>query len=67
MCGRSSTNPSILSEKQLNVSFVEHMWVNSNVFTGERQNIVSEFVTPQNCKHRVQNKFLENGKAFGET
>lgn len=53
MCGWSSTNLSILPEKQLSASFVEHMWVNSNIFTGERQNVAPDFVMSRNCKPSV--------------
>ena len=46
-------NPSLLPEKQLNASFVEYMWVNSNIFTGERQNMVPDFILLLNCKPSI--------------
>lgn len=53
MCGQGAINPSLFPEKQLNASFVEHMWVTSNIFTGERQNMVPDFVIPQICKPSI--------------
>lgn len=53
MCGRSSSNPSILPEKQHSASFVEQIWVNSNIFTGERQTMPPDFIIPQNRKPNI--------------
>lgn len=53
MCGRSSSNPSILPEKQHSASFVEQIWVNSNIFTGERQTMAPDFIIPQNWKPNI--------------